>query len=186
MPLTVRNSGAPRQGIAFWRIVVWLMLLLAAYGCLQYALHAEQLWRVLQTLPASAAEDIAQLRKMMAWDVSYFVLATAVVVICAATILHQAWARPCLQVACVLLAVAWGLVGGLMLLSHWREFSQAVSLTQLQSPLDQASQMALAHVRRTFLVAMATKVVGTPVLLWLAWWLGRPSVRASFRRLGHA
>ena len=43
------------------------------------------------------------------------------------------------------------------------------------------SQMAMAHMHRSFLIAVAIKFVGVPVLLWLAWWLGRPSVRAQFR-----
>jgi protein-S-isoprenylcysteine O-methyltransferase Ste14 len=183
MPLTIRNEAARHEGFAFWRIVVWLMLLLAAYGCLQYMLHAEQLWRVLQPLPASDSGDIAQLRVMLAWDVGYFVASFAVIVICAGVILRQAWARAALQVACVLLAIGWGLVGGLHLYSQWREFSEAVTTMNAQRALDTASELAYAHSRRAFLMAMGTKVVGTPVLLWLAWSLGRPRVRGQFRKL---
>jgi hypothetical protein len=180
MPLMLR-SETRRDGFALWRIVAWLILLLAAYGCMQYALHATQLWRVLQPLPASNTGDILQLHKMLAWDVLYFVASLALVVICAGAILRQGWARPSLQLACVLLAVGWGLVGGMMLFLQWREFSQAVALTNAQDTLDTASQMAMAHMRRSFLMAVAIKFVGVPVLLWLAWWLGRPSVRAQFR-----
>lgn len=180
MPLMLR-SDTRRDGFALWRIVTWLILLLAAYGCMQYALHATQLWRVLQPLPESNTGDILQLHKMLAWDVLYFVASLALVVICAGAILRQGWARPSLQLASLLLAVGWGLVGGLMLFLQWRDFSQAVALTNAQDSLDTASQIAMAHMHRSFLIAVAIKFVGVPVLLWLAWWLGRPSVRAQFR-----
>jgi hypothetical protein len=183
MPLTIRSDAARHDGFQYWRILVWLMLLLAAYGCLQYCVHARQLWEALRPLPASDTGDILQLQKMLAWDVAYFLLSFALVVICAGVILRQAWARASLQVACVLLAVGWGLIGGVMLFSQWREFSQAVAMTNAQSSLDTASQLALAHMHRSFLIAMAIKLVAAPVLLWLAWWLGRPSLRAQFRKL---
>ncbi|AIF46744.1 hypothetical protein HY57_05450 [Dyella japonica A8] len=186
MPLAMRTESSRHDGFAFWRILVWLILLLAAYGCLQYVTHAQQLWHALQPLPASDTGDIVQLQKMLAWDVLYFLAAFALVVICAGAILRQAWARSALQVACVLLAVGWGLVGGLMLFSQWHEFSQGVAMTNAQSSLDTASQMALAHMHRSFLIAMGIKVVGGPLLLWLAWRLGQPAVRQQFRTLRRA
>ncbi|QNJ99905.1 hypothetical protein [Dyella telluris] len=183
MALVMRSDTARREGFAFWRILVWLILLLAAYGCLQYATHAGQLWRALAPLPATDTGDILQLQKMLAWDVLYFFMAFALVVICAGVILRQAWARSSLQMASVLLAVGWGLVGGIMLFLQWREFSQGVALTNAQASLDAASQMALAHMHRSFLMAMGIKALGVPVLLWLAWRLGQPAVRGQFRSL---
>lgn len=181
--MLLKTRGAGRaDGMALWRIVVWLMLLLAAYGCLQYALHGEQVGRMLRQVPAANTGDVAQLRRMLAWDVGYFVVAFGIVVICAGAILRQGWSRPALQVASLLLALGWGLGGGLMLLSQWREFSQGVAMTNAQAPLDEASRLALEHVRRSFLIAMGAKAVAVPVLLWLAWWLGRPAVRAGFRQ----
>ncbi|HET6553466.1 MAG TPA: hypothetical protein VFG49_08015 [Dyella sp.] len=182
MPL--KTNTAPRaEGFALWRIVAWLMLLLAAYGCLQYAVHASQLWRALQPLPASNTGDIAQLHKMLAWDIGYFTAAFVIVVVCAGAILRQAWARPALQAVAVLMALGWGFAGGLVLLSQWREFSQGVAMTNAQASLDEASQLALDHVRRSFMIAIAVKAVAIPLLLWLAWWLGRPQVKAGFRKL---
>lgn len=180
---TLRSNDAPRAGFAVWRIVVWLILLLAAYGCLQYLLHAQQLRHVMSTLPPSDNDDIAQLRIMFAWDVAYFVPAFALIVICAGAILRQAWSRVALQVACVVLAIGWGFIGGLHLYSQWHDFSQQVAMTNVAASLDEASRLAFDHQRRVFLIAMATKVAGIPVLLWLAWWLGRPQVRAQFRTL---
>ncbi|MDG2540024.1 hypothetical protein P5Y53_20275 [Dyella jiangningensis] len=182
MLLKMRGAGHA-DGFALWRIVAWLMLLLAAYGCLQYAVHGEQVWGVLKQLPPGNDSDAFQLRKILAWDVGYFVIAFGIVVICAGAILRQAWARPALQVASILLALGWGVAGGLMLLSQWREFSQGVAMTNAQAPLDPASLQALDHVRRSFVIAMAAKAAAVPVLLWLAWWLARPSVKAGFHEL---
>jgi len=186
MPFAPRNETTRHNGFAFWRIIVWLILLLAAYGCLQYMTHAQQLWHALQPLPASDTGDIAQLQKMLAWDVLYFLAAFALVVICAGVILRQAWARSAMQVACVLLAVGWALIGGVMMFSQWHEFSQGMAMTNAQAPLDTASQMALEHMHRSFLMAMAIKVIAGPVLLWLAWRLGQPAVRSQFRTLRRA
>ncbi|MHA6205055.1 hypothetical protein ACXU4B_11565 [Dyella soli] len=184
MPLHVRRDAAhPSAGFAAWRIVAWLILLLAAYGCLQYLAHARQLWSALQEHAAINPEGTYELHRMLAWDVGYFVAAFALIVICAGAILRQAWARPSLQVAAVVLAVGWGLVGGLILLSQWKEFSDGVALTNAQAGLNDAAQAALAHVHRSFQVALATKAIAVPVLLWLAWRLGRPAVRAQFHAL---
>jgi hypothetical protein len=43
------------------------------------------------------------------------------------------------------------------------------------------SQMA-ALLPHSYLLALAMKAVAVPVLLWLAWRLGRPDVRARFMR----
>ncbi|WP_199100177.1 hypothetical protein [Dyella sp. ASV21] len=181
MLLKVRGQGARTDGFALWRILVWLMLLLAAFGCLQNALHAEQLWDALQGHATLNADATSQLHRMLAWDVGYFSAGFAVVVICAGVILHQGWARPAMQVAALALAVAWGLYGGFHALAQWREFSNAITLTNAQTPLDVASQAAFDHVQRTVMVSLALRALAVPVLLWLAWRLGRPAVRAQFR-----
>ncbi|WP_109123660.1 hypothetical protein [Dyella sp. C11] len=180
MLLKVRGDKSRTDGFAFWRLVTWLILLLAAYGCLQYALHAARLWETLQPLPASDAEDIQQLHRMLAWDVVYFLGAFALVVICAGAILRQLWSRAALQVAAVLLAVGWGLVGGLTLYSQWHQFSQGMAATNAQSGLDTASQLALDQMHRSVLMALAIKFLCVPVLAWLAWALGRPEVKGQF------
>jgi hypothetical protein len=40
----------------------------------------------------------------------------------------------------------------------------------------------IARAERTWQVGLALKAVAIPLLLWLAWQLGRPAVRAQFRR----
>lgn len=176
-------NDANHERFALWRIVVWLILLLSAYGCLQYLLHAQRVWHVLSTLPTSDSGDIAQLHTMLAWDMAYFVPSFALIVICAGVILRQAWARVALQAACVLLALFWGFIGGLHLHSQWHDFAQQVAMTNAAASLDEASRSAFDHQRNIFLITLATKVIGIPVLLWLAWRLGRPQVRAQFRAL---
>ncbi|WP_114239007.1 hypothetical protein [Dyella sp. C9] len=179
MFLKVRREGTRAGGFALWRLVVWLMLLLAAYGCVQYGAHAEQLWQALQQQAPGNTEAISQLHGMLAWDAGYFVVAFAVLVICAGAILGQAWSRRTLQVIAVLLAVVWGLLGALQQFSQWRDFSRTVEMT-VQGPMDAAAQIALNHVRLSYLIAVAIRAVGVPVLLWLAWQLGRPQVRSFF------
>ena len=181
MLLKVRRGDAGSQGIAAWRILVWLMLLLAAFGCLQNAVHAQHLWDALRDHATLRDDATSELHHLLAWDAGCFTAAFATVVICAGSILRQAWARPALQVAAVALALAWGVVGGLSSLSQWHDFSSAIALTNAQAPLNEAYQAAFAHMRRTFMVSLSLRVLAVPVLLWLAWYLGRPQVRSQFR-----
>ena len=181
MLLKVKRGDARSSGFAAWRILVWLMLLLAAFGCLQNAVHAQHLWDALRGHATLSDDATSQLHRMLAWDAGFFIAAFATVVVCAGAILHQAWARPALQVVAVALALAWGLVGGLASLSQWHDFSSAIALTNAQTPLNEAYQAAFAHVRRTFMVSLSLRALAVPVLLWLAWYLGRPQVRSQFR-----
>jgi hypothetical protein len=181
MLLKVRRGATGSTGFAAWRILVWLMLLLAAFGCLQNAVHAQHLWDALRGHATVGDDATSQLRHMLAWDVGFFTAAFVTVVVCAGAILHQGWARPALQVVAVALALAWGVVGGLASLSQWHDFSSAIALTNAQAPLDEAYQAAFAHVRRTFMVSLSLRALAVPVLLWLAWHLGRPQVRSTFR-----
>ena len=114
----MRNPG---QGFAFWRIGLWLVLMLSAFGALQYGVHARRVWLVLAQ-PALADEARTMLHGMLAWDLGYFVAAAALVVFCAAGILRQGWSRPVLRVALGLLAL--GLfASGATLLHRWRAWS---------------------------------------------------------------
>ncbi|RDI98566.1 hypothetical protein DVT68_08530 [Dyella solisilvae] len=174
-------NGAPTEGFAVWRIVVWLLLALAAFGCVQYAVHGHQLWNALQGTAAQNDEARSQLHRMLAWNVGYFVAALAIVVISAGVILRQGWSRPAMQVVAVVLALGWGLAGGLSALSKWQEFSDAITPTIAQSPVGAIAQAMYDQARHTFMINLGLRAVAIPVLLWLAWWLGRPAVRAQFR-----
>lgn len=165
------RSGAQR--FAFWRIGLWLVLLLSAFGALQYGVHASRVWRVLAQ-PALGDEGRAMLHGMLAWDLAYFVVAAALVVFCAAGILRQGWSRPVLRVALSLLALGI-FASGISLLRRWRAWSA------LPHDLPDASSL-LAGQERTVHLSLAFDVVAIVLLAWLVWRLGRPSVRMQFRR----
>lgn len=154
MPLAVRAGSTPTRRFSAWGIGVWVLLLFAALGAVQYLQHAEY---------------------------PYLAAALVVFVTCAGCILRQAWARPALQVLAVLLAL-WALVSGVLMLRQWGDFETARqhALT-MQPQLGEVAQWMIARARRTWQVGLALKAIAVPFLLWLAWQLGRPAARASFR-----
>ena len=179
MPPKVADERVPVQrGFAPWRVVVWLLLLLAAFGCVQYVGHAELLWG--QRADVSAA-DGAALYGMLAWDAGYFVAAFAVIVLCAGCILRQAWARAPLRVACGLLTL-WALFSGGSMLAHWPQFDRASADALAQLRNDELMRNAVLHARRVYRITLVLKAVAIPALLWLAWRLGVPTVRLQFHQ----
>lgn len=181
MPFTMR-AGAPASRPMLWRIVLWLILLLAAFGCLQYVHHAQQVWAHLQALAPGDAQGASALHGMLAWDLAYLLAAFALIVLCAGGILHQAWSRLPLQGAAVVLA-AWSALSGLWLFQQWHAFVQSASDMAAADGTQAAValQALLDHARRSYRIGIALKAVSVPVLLWLAWRLGQPQVRAQFR-----
>jgi hypothetical protein len=180
MPVAVRAEPLlPDRRFALWRVVVWLLLVLAAFGCLQYFNHAQLLWNQRQVLAADAAASTA-LRGMLAWDIAYLVAAAGLIVLCAGCILRQAWARPALRVAAALLAL-WMLASGITLMVQWPAFerSSTEALGQLRD--DVALRQALLRARHSYVAALVLKAIAVPVLSWLSWRLGVPAVRAQFR-----
>ncbi|WP_343227491.1 hypothetical protein [Rhodanobacter sp. DHB23] len=171
-------APAGPRGFAAWRVVVWLLLLLAAFGCVQYAGHAQLLWA--QRVDLSPA-DSAAMHRMLAWDIGYFAAAFAVIVLCAGCILRQAWARAPLRVACGALAL-WALVGGGMMLAQWPQFDRASADALVQFGSDEVMHNAVLHARRVYRITLALKAVAVPLLGWLAWKLGTPAVGLQFQR----
>ncbi|MBQ4855487.1 hypothetical protein IMW82_12490 [Rhodanobacter sp. B2A1Ga4] len=153
MPLAVRTDPAPARGFTAWAIGVWILLLFAALGAVQYLQHAEY---------------------------SYLAASLVVFATCAGGILRQAWARPVLQVLAVLLAV-WALVSGALMLQQWGDFDTARQHAQAQPQLGEVALWMIARAERTWQVGLALKAAAIPLLLGLAWQLGRPAVRAQFR-----
>lgn len=181
MPVAVRAEPLARgPGFAVWRVVVWLLLLLAAFGCVQYLSHAQLLWTQGRAFAPDAAASTA-LRGMLAWDIAYLLAAFVLIVLCAGCILRRAWARPALRVAAALLAL-WLLASGGALLAHWPAFERASTEALGQLHGDATLQQALLHARHTYLATLVLELVAVPVLLWLSWRLGVPAVRAQFRR----
>jgi hypothetical protein len=180
MPLAMRiDQSAQPRGLVIWRVLVWMLLLFAALGCLQYVRHAQLVWGQLQGLAPAQPDAVSALRGMLVWDVGYLLAAFVLIVICAGCILRQAWARPVMRAASFVLAL-WALVSGGLLLAQWSSFDHASAdaIAQLQS--DATLQQALLHARRSYVIALMLKAAAVPVLLWLAWQLGIPAVGAQF------
>lgn len=180
MPVAMRAEPVARgPRFTLWRVLVWLLLLLAAFGCVQYFNHAELLWRQRHALAPDSTAARA-LHRLLAWDVVYFLAAFALFVLCAGGILRQAWARPSLRVAAGVLAL-WMLATGVAMLVQWPSLLHASRDAMAQLDGHVALQQALLHARYIYLMALALKAVAIPVLLWLSWRLGVPAVRAQFR-----
>ena len=145
------QAAMPWRGIAAWRIACWIVLLLAAFGGVQYVRHGDYL---------------------------YLVGALAVIVTCAGAILRQPWARQAMRVVAVLLAV-WLVVTAALMWVHWGQFEQQrqLAMSQAASPL---VLLVIEQARRSYLTGLVLKLVLLPLVVWLGWALGRPAVRLQF------
>jgi hypothetical protein len=180
MPVAMRAAPVARgPRFTLWRVLVWLLLLLAAFGCVQYFNHAELLWRQRHAFAGGSAAAGA-LQRLLAWDVVYLLAAFALIVLCAGCILRQPWGRPCLRVAAAVLAL-WMLATAGAMLVQWPSLLHASTDAMAQLDGHAALQQALLHARHSYLLALALKAIAVPVLLWLSWRLGVPAVRAQFR-----
>lgn len=167
-----------RSKFQIWRIVTWLLLLLAAFGILQYSMHA---WQVMAFMHSAGTRGHASLTHDLAWDIVYLVVACVTVTVAAGTLLYRGWARPVLRVVAAGLSL-WLLVTAIILAAHWSSFNNHGAALLAQSQTDDAARVLFEHLRRRYLVAIILKAVGVPVLAWLAWRLGVPAVRAQFAR----
>ncbi|MCX7512775.1 hypothetical protein [Frateuria sp. STR12] len=144
-------AARSRPGFGAWRVGTWIVLLLAAFGGVAYLRHGD-------------------------WP--YLAGAFAVIVACAGSILRQPWARQALRVVALLL-VLWALATGGLMLAHWDQFDAARAHAAGQ-PQAEILLLAIEQARRSFLLGLVLKALLIPLLLWLAWQLGRPAVRAQF------
>ncbi|HEV2679286.1 MAG TPA: hypothetical protein VGV14_02190 [Rhodanobacter sp.] len=152
MPLAVRADSTSARRFSVWTIGVWILLLFTAMGSVQYLQHAEY---------------------------AYLAAALLVIVVCAGCILRQAWARPAMQVMAVLLAL-WALLTGVLMLHQWNDFETARQHALAQPQLGEIALWMIARAQRTWQVGLTLKAIAIPLLLWLAWQLGRPAVRMQF------
>jgi hypothetical protein len=181
LAITTDRFASPR-GLIAWRVVVWLLLLFSAFGCLLYVHHAQQVWQQLQAVAPPDVQDITALHGMLGWDVAYLLAAFALIVICAGCIMRQAWARPWIRVAAPLLAL-WLISSGFLQLQDLREIDAngAALLSQVQAQGVAAVEQTVARLHRSYQLALLLKGIAVPLLLWLSWMLGQPKVRAQFR-----
>lgn len=154
MPPAMHAGPASARRFSAWTSAVWILLLFAAMGFVQYLRHAEY---------------------------AYLAAALVVIAACAGCILRQGWARPTMQALAVLLAV-WTLVTGVLMLQHTGDFEIARQHARAQPQLGKVALWMIARAERTWRVGLALKAAALPLLLWLAWQLGRPAVKAQFQR----
>lgn len=151
-PLSPSEGRRPRR-FALWAVGPWVLLLLAAFGAVQYLQHAH---------------------------FASLIVALAVIGVCAGCILRQAWARPAMQVLALLLA-AWAAVTGVLMLRQWGDFELARQQLGGGSELGDMAVWMIDRAERTWRVALALKWLAVAPLLWLGWQMSRPAVREQFR-----
>lgn len=154
MPVVRAAGSAPTQRFAWWSIGLWVLLLFAALGCVQY---------------------------LRSGNYPYLAGGLVVIVVCAGCILRHGWARQAMRLVAVALAV-WALVTGVLMFQQWDDFAQARQHAQAQPELGEAMLWLIARAERTWQVALALKGLSIPFLLWLAWILGRPDTARQFKR----
>jgi hypothetical protein len=161
-----------KYGFAWWRMLVWLLLLLAAYSGIQYIHLIQQTWAAIQASPAVDSQQAAAMQEAFAWYIGYLVACFVVLVPCAGCILRQTWARPLLQVVALILC-GWSVYRGV---SSWQQWH---ALNEAGAALPGNTQ--LLDLQRILLIVQVLWAISVPVLLWLAWQLGQPAVRLQFR-----
>lgn len=173
--LISRSDLEPRRTsrFAWWRMLVWVLLLLAGFGGVEYIHNAQLVWGALQRVPPGDPGNTVELRGLLGWDLGHLAAAFVVIVACAGCILRQAWARPALRIIALLLCV-WSAYRGTLLWHQWTAFSQMASAL---SP----GQALPTDFRRLLLIGLVLRILAVPLLLWLAWQLGQPAVRLQFR-----
>lgn len=160
-----------KHGFAWWRMLTWIMLLVAGFLGSQYLRHAQQMWGILRNLPAEDTDTAARLHDMLHWDIGYLIAVFVVIIATAGCILRQAWARSALRIVALALSV-WLAYRGVLLWHQWQVLAQVG---------DAAMQQQLIGFKRPLLIALCLQAVSVPALLWLAWQLGQPAVRLQFR-----
>jgi hypothetical protein len=167
---------APSQGRPFapWRIVVWLVMLLAAVGFVINGYASVVIAQAMATLSDAAAAEINP-RIAMAWSVGYALAAFVTMAVALATLRWREGARRAMRPIALLLA-AWAAWTAWIAFGQWQQLG--VVLGQAGLPPD---LLAAGTKHRTILfVGLMAKVVSVPVLAWLAWVLGTVRVRQQF------
>jgi len=183
MPVIASSHQPARpRGPMLWRVVVWMLLLVSAFGSLQYVKHMQNVWGQLRDNVSLQPAELDALHHMLGWDAAYLLVVFVLIVICAGCIMRQAWARPCMRVAAVLLAV-WLLITGYLQLRDLQALgaNSAAILAQAQQQGTAGAAQMLAHLQRGYQLALLFKAAGWIALLWLTWKLGKPAIRVQFR-----
>ncbi len=159
---------------AVWRIALWVLLLLSAFGAMQYVQHARTIYGQLPIVAAIDPAEVSALHGMLAWDLAYLAAAAVLVVLCAGAILRQVWSRVPLRVALGLLAM-WMLISGVLMLRQWH------ALPALPPNVPAVVAFRWQQMQRAVELSLAFKAVAALLSSWLSWRLGTTAVQAQFR-----
>jgi glucan phosphoethanolaminetransferase (alkaline phosphatase superfamily) len=172
---TVRGARRARP-FALWRILVWLVMLLAAVGFVINAYGAVIAANAIGNLsPEAIAAGGPDPRILMAWSLGYTFGAFAVMVLALGTLRWREWGRRWMRPVAGVLAV-WAIYTAGVALHQWQEIG--VVLGQAGLPPELLVQGTKA--RSILFVGIVLKAVSVPALAWLAWVLGSVSVRQQF------
>jgi len=172
------RGAQPSRPFAPWRIVVWLMMLLAAVG---FVIHAFAAVVSAGAIGSMSAEAIAaggpDPRVQLAWALVYATATFVVMAVALGTLRWREWGRRAIRAVALVLIVwfAW---------TAWVEFRQwqqvGVVLGQAGLPPDELAEWTRR--RSILLVGALLKLVSIPILGWLAWAVGSVRVRQQFAR----
>jgi hypothetical protein len=159
---------------AFFRIVVWMVMLLAAVG---FVINGYASVVIGQAAAAMSSADAADMnpRIALAWSVGYALAAFATMAIALATLRWREKARRAMRVIALVLAV-WAAWTAWIAFGQWQQLG--VVLGQAGLPADLLAA-GMKH-RNILFIGMVLKVVSVPVLAWLSWVLGTLRVRQQF------
>lgn len=159
------------------RMVIWLVLFLAAWGILQYSAHA---WAVLRLQRVQPVAD-GRLWGLLAWDGVYMLMAGLVLAAAAGSLMWRPWARRWLRALAFVLA-AYSLASAVVLFAQWQG-SDPAGTAMIAQHMDPALARALAtRDRRILLMGVILKLLAAPLLAWLGWRLGQAGVARRFSR----
>ncbi|HEX7342095.1 MAG TPA: hypothetical protein VF269_07440 [Rhodanobacteraceae bacterium] len=178
MPVPSATTASSRFRLQAWRVVTCLLWLLAAFGILQYSVHVWQVAHALRS-PGTGHDAHAALLRMVMWGSAYLACACVTLAVATGALLTRGWARVALRVVAVLLAL-WFLVTAIQYGARLMAFIHDSQMLLAQPHMADAARLLAARVRRSYEVTIALKAVAVPVLVWLAWRLGVPSVRGQF------
>ncbi|HVI54617.1 MAG TPA: hypothetical protein VM621_06160 [Luteibacter sp.] len=167
----------PRRArpFALWRIVVWMVMLLAAVGFVINANAAIVAAGAIGSFSPEAAAGAPDPRLFMAWALVTTFGAFAVMALALGTLRWREWGRSYLRIAAGVLVV-WAIVTALLAFRQW----QAIGMELGQPGLPPDLMLRDMKMRSILVVGIVLKIVSVPVLAWLAWVLGRSSVRQQF------
>lgn len=157
------------------RILAWLIIILAAWGILQYCVHAWSVMHLQQLQPV----DTRTYWELLAWDAIYVLAAGLMIAAAAGCLMWRPWARPMLRALAWMLAL-YSLASAVVLFAQWQG-TDPTGMDLVAQHMDPAVARGIAmRTRRIMLMGIVFKTVAVPLLAWLGWRLGQADVVRRF------